>query len=94
MWDLPGRQVEPDESERAALVREPRGEIGVDVPEADLDDVARVPLSDDGDRAGDDRLPGAAVATRTGNRCPDEHDDLGWFGVNELVAPRRGPRPV
>lgn len=76
-WELPGGKVEPGESERAALVRECREELGVDVAL--------------GDRIGADwPLPAGRVmrvwtASITGGRPePRVHSALRWLTAAEL----------
>ena len=77
-WELPGGKVDPGESESAALVRECREELGVEVvagegvgPEVPLKDgyVLRARLA---------RLAGGEPAPL------EDHDALRWLGPEEL----------
>jgi mutator protein MutT len=82
VWDFPGGHVEPDETGRAALVRELAEELDVTIEE---------PVGD-----GDLRLEGEAwrltvwvITTWAGeprNVQPDEHDALAWFGLDAALA--------
>ena len=78
-WDLPGGHVEVGESERAALGRECREELGVVVLRAS-------PVVGGPDPA-DMLLTLFAVEAWEGeptNRVPDEHDQVCWFGAADL----------
>jgi 8-oxo-dGTP pyrophosphatase MutT (NUDIX family) len=84
VWDLPGGHVEPDETSPAALVRELREELGIDI--AVPDTAPHVTMEDDalGVRLQVwliDQWDGALA-----NHAPDEHDAVGWFHGNELGA--------
>lgn len=82
VWDLPGGHLEPGENSRQALVREHREELNVEVAppggkalltrqEANLFlEVWRV-----------DEWDGEII-----NAAPDEHDDFGWFSLNEAIS--------
>jgi 8-oxo-dGTP diphosphatase len=79
VWDLPGGHVEDGETPVAALVRELEEELGVRA------EFAGGPIVDALD--GDLRLRVWQIVSWHGvptNRSPDEHDDLGWFAVDEL----------
>ncbi|MBB6628686.1 NUDIX domain-containing protein [Nocardioides sp. KIGAM211] len=90
-WDLVGGHVEAGESAREAVVRECREELGVDVHDP-------VPLAV---RMDDPALALQAFVVRRWdgepvNAAPDEHDDLGWFGpddLDDLVLAHAGLRP-
>ncbi|WP_461170743.1 NUDIX domain-containing protein [Arthrobacter sp. Z1-15] len=82
VWDLPGGHLEPGETSRQALVRELQEELNVSITPPDgsvihtrrnSEVVLKVWRVDDW--AGD-----------IVNAAPDEHDDVGWFSLNEAVS--------
>lgn len=79
-WDLPGGVVEPGESLRDALVRELREELGVTIVAASATPLCQVDL-------GTAHLHAWLVPGWAGepvNAAPEEHDDLAWFGLEDL----------
>lgn len=77
LWELPGGKVAAGESDAAALVRELREELGVDVTV--------------GARIGPDVALSASTTlrayrvTQTGGALhPNDHQALRWIGVDEL----------
>lgn len=76
-WELPGGKVDPGESDEAALVRECREELAVDVClTRRLDGEWHIPPS------GVLRVWAAAIASGTPQVL--EHADLRWLGPGEL----------
>lgn len=78
-WDLVGGHLEPGEEPLAALRRECREEIGIEVREARALELRSFDPSI--------RLHAYLVTAWDGepvNLAEDEHDDLGWFGASDL----------
>lgn len=78
-WDMVGGHVEPGESPEAAVVRECREELGVQIR-----DPRPIPMRFDDPSL----LVHAFLVTAWDgdpvNAAPDEHDDLRWFSPDEL----------
>ena len=83
-WDLPGGHVEPGESEPAALARELREELGVDVVPGTASPLCRLAVVPAGEAV---VLSAWLVRDWRGtpsNAAPEEHDDIAWFGPDDL----------
>ncbi|MEM7139579.1 MAG: NUDIX domain-containing protein [Actinomycetota bacterium] len=79
VWDLPGGHIEPGESATAALVRELDEELGIRIAD-DEEPLLGVSFGDVEALVWRiDRWDGEVA-----NRAPHEHDDIGWFRVEEL----------
>lgn len=87
VWDLPGGVMETGESELDALTRELREELGVRTATGTASHLCRL-------TAGPVEEPAilSAWLVRDWQGTPanvalEEHDDIGWFGVEELPPP-------
>ena len=81
VWDTPGGHIEPGESPVLALVRELREELGIQMDPGSSSSVLRSSPQPDL------TIECWAVARWTGgiiNAAPDEHDDVQWFGAEEI----------
>jgi 8-oxo-dGTP diphosphatase len=87
VWDLPGGHVEFGESPRDALVRELVEELGVRISLPAAPPIARLhPL---GELDPSFELAIWVVTDWSGqvtNCAPEEHDELRWFGADQLPA--------
>jgi 8-oxo-dGTP diphosphatase len=87
VWDLPGGLIEADESEMDALARELREELGVQIATASVSHLCRLSVGPADEPA---LLSAWLVRDWQGtptNVAPEEHDDLAWFGLEELPPP-------
>ena len=87
VWELPGGVMEDGESELEALARELREELGVEIDLDTATHLCRVTAGPEDEPA---LLSAWLVRQWAGaptNVAPEEHDDLAWFGLDELPPP-------
>ena len=85
-WEFPGGKVEPGEAPLAALERELREELDVQIATGSASRLCRMTVRPAGEPV---LLSAWLVREWTGlptNAAPDEHDDIGWFGLATLPA--------
>ncbi|WP_404385782.1 NUDIX domain-containing protein [Knoellia locipacati] len=85
VWDLPGGLIEAGESELGALTRELQEELGVQIVTGSVSHLCHVGV--DGPTEDPALLSAWLVRDWEGtpaNVAPEEHDDLGWFDLEEL----------
>jgi 8-oxo-dGTP diphosphatase len=91
VWDLPGGEVEPGESEPTALAREMHEELGVRIRAGSASHLARVSVTPDDEPVA---LSAWLVREWSGtptNAAPDEHADVAWFALDALPPPVQPP---
>ena len=84
VWDLPGGVVEAGESELGALRRELHEELGVHIATDSASHLCRLAAGPADEPA---LLSAWLVRDWQGtpaNVAPEEHDDIGWFGPEDL----------
>jgi mutator protein MutT len=82
VWDLPGGHVEANESAGAALIRELREELAIEVSEPDGECLLHV-TNDEFD------MQVWLITEWEGtpaNASPAEHDDIAWFSEDKAMA--------
>ncbi len=87
VWELPGGVMEAGESELGALRRELLEELGVQMATGSASHLCRLTAGPAEEPA---LLSAWLVSDWQGdpaNVAPEEHDDIGWFGLEELPPP-------
>ncbi|MDZ5619445.1 NUDIX domain-containing protein [Nocardioides sp. HM23] len=87
VWELPGGVMETGESELGALARELQEELDVQIATGSASHLCRVTAGPEEESA---LLSAWLVREWHGtpaNVAPEEHDDIGWFGMEELPPP-------
>lgn len=91
VWDLPGGLVEVGESLLDALRRELHEELGVQITTGSASHLCRMTAGPTNEPV---LLSAWLVREWEGtpaNVAPDEHDEIGWFSVEELPPPVHVP---
>jgi 8-oxo-dGTP diphosphatase len=87
VWELPGGLIEAGESELGALARELHEELGVKIATDSASHLCRLTAGPPDEPA---LLSAWLVRDWQGtpaNVAPEEHDDIRWFGLEELPPP-------
>ena len=87
VWDLPGGLIEAGESELDALTRELHEELGVQIATGSASHLCRLTAGPAEEPA---LLSAWLVRDWQGmptNVATEEHDDIGWFDLEELPPP-------
>jgi mutator protein MutT len=91
VWDLPGGVIEEGETELVALARELFEELGVRIAIGATSHLVRLTVGMEDDSV---KLSAWLVRDWDGtpfNAAPEEHDDLGWFNLEELPVLAHAP---
>ena len=86
VWDLPGGLVEAGESELGALTRELHEELGVHIETGSASHLCRLTVGPAEELAVLSAWLVPDWQGKPANVAPDEHDDTGWFSLDELPS--------
>jgi 8-oxo-dGTP diphosphatase len=84
VWDLPGGVIEAGESELGALTRELHEELGVQMTPGSTSHLCRVAAGPADEPALLSAWLVRAWQGTPANVAPEEHNDIGWFDLEEL----------